>query len=85
MKQNNIETVKVNDNELDEDENNMLEEYKSKLGDELNNLIKLEKDKEEERLKNYTNEADEEIKKILEDSINKDRIESSRRVMAFNE
>lgn len=70
---------------LDEDGLNKLEEYKSKLGNELNDLIQTEKEKEEERLKKYTDEADEEIKKILEDSIQKDRMESSRKVMAFNE
>ena len=84
MNQNNIEINIVN-NELDAYEKDKLEKYKSKLGNKLNNLIKLEKEKEEERLKNYNIEADDEIKRILEDSINKDRLESSRKIMAFNE
>lgn len=64
---------------------NELENYKIRLGTELNEFIQKEKEKEDERMKNYTNEADEEIKKILEDAINKDRMESSNRVKAFNE
>jgi len=36
-------------------------------------------------MKNYTEEADDAIKKILEDSINKDRLESSRKINDFNE
>jgi hypothetical protein len=84
MNQNNIEINIVN-NELDAYEKDKLEKYKSKLGNKLNNLIKIEKEKEEERLKNYNIEADDEIKRILEDSINKDRLESSRKIMAFNE
>ena len=80
---NNIETIPPK--ELDEESLNKLQEYKSKLGNELNEIIKQEKEKEEDRLKNYSDEADEEIKKILEDAINKDRKESSKRVMSFNE
>ena len=80
---NNIEMIPPK--ELDEDGLNKLKDYKSKLGNELNEIIQQEKEKEEDRLKNYTNEADEEIKKILEDAINKDRVESSKRVMSFNE
>lgn len=77
--------INVDNNELDEYEKDKLEKYRSKLGNELNDLIKLEKEKEEERLKNYNIEADDEIKRILEDSINKDRLESSRKIMSFNE
>jgi hypothetical protein len=84
MNQNNME-INVDNNELDEYEKDKLEKYRSKLGNELNDLIKLEKEKEEERLKNYNIEADDEIKRILEDSINKDRLESSRKIMSFNE
>lgn len=79
----NIETIP--ENELDEEDKIKLQEYKTKLGNELNEMIKLEKEKEEERLKSHSKEADEEIKKILEESINKDRLESSRKVMMFNE
>ena len=62
-----------------------LEDYKNKLGTELNELLQVEKEKEDERMKNYAGEADEEVKKILEDAISKDRMESSMKVKTFNE
>jgi len=71
--------------ELTDEKFNELEDYKNKLGIELNELIKKEKENEDQRMKKYTNEADEEIKKILQDAINKDRMESSKRVKEFNE
>ena len=51
----------------------------------MNELIQMEKEKEDQRMKNYTDEADEKIKKILEDAISKDRLESSKRVREFNQ
>jgi hypothetical protein len=77
-----IETIPE---DLNEESQIQLQEFKAKLVKELNQIIKIEKEKEEERLKNHSIEADEEIKKILEDSINKDRLISSRKVMEFNE
>ena len=71
--------------EFTEEKNNELENLKNKLGIELDELIKREKEKEDQRMKNYTNEADDEIKKILQNAINRDRMESSNRVKEFNE
>jgi hypothetical protein len=71
--------------EFTEEKNNELENLKNKLGIELDELIKREKEKEDQRIKNYTNEADDEIKKILQNAINRDRMESSNRVKEFNE
>lgn len=62
-----------------------MEEYKNNLVCELNDFIQKEKKKEDERMKDITEEADEEIKKILENAIKKDRLDSSKRVKAFNE
>ena len=62
-----------------------IDEYKNNLNLELNKIIQEEKEKEDERMKKYTEESDEQIKKILEDAIIKERSESSKRVMIFNE
>jgi hypothetical protein len=62
-----------------------LEDYRNKLGVEYKELIQKEKEKDEQRLKNYTEDADDEIKKILEDAFNKERMESSRIIKDFNE
>ena len=77
--------INVKDTLLSTDRLSELEDYKNKLGTELNLLIQIEKEKEEERMKNYTNEADEEIKRILENAITKDRLVSSKKVKTFNE
>ncbi len=62
-----------------------MEDYRNKLGVEYKELIQKEKEKDEQRLKNYTEDADDEIKKILEDAFNKERMESSRIIKDFNE
>jgi len=68
-----------------EDAKIKIDEFKSKLIQELNKIIQEEKEKEDERMKKYTEESDEEIKKILEEAIAKERNESSKRVFIFNE
>ncbi len=62
-----------------------IDNYKNQLNQELNKIIQEEKEKEDERMKKYTDEADEEIKKIVEDAIVRERNASSRRVILFNE
>jgi hypothetical protein len=63
----------------------ILEEYKTELNEELNGIIQQEKEKEDERMKKHEEEVDDQNKKILEEEILKERNESSKRVIAFNE
>jgi len=62
-----------------------IDEFKLKLNQDLNKIIQEEKEKEDLRMKKYNEENDLDIKKSLELSILKERSESSRRVMLFNE
>lgn len=89
MNESNYNKINNNFTQLSKDDSEEMkrkvEDYKISLNEELNKIIKEEKEKEDERMKKYTEEADDRIKQILQDAITKDRMESSKRVMRFNE